>query len=102
MRHTVTIQTVATTQDEAGALLETWADFMANVPCEVFTVSGGERFRGGQVDATANHTIWTRKVAGVTPQMRVKYGTKTLNIIAVRDDRQNLDTHMYVDCKESV
>lgn len=54
-----------------GADDRSYTAFLRNWPCEIVPVSGGEVFRGKQIEATVNHVITGRRVQGALPTMRL-------------------------------
>jgi len=78
-RHNVTIQYNNAT---AGSDDPSYATFVANVPCKITPVSGGEQYRGRQIEATVTHLIEMRFLSGLSPTMRLyqAIGTKYYNI----------------------
>ena len=56
-RHYITIQN-DTSAD--GQIVPTYEKFLANVPCNIKPVGGGERYRGNQLLATTRYVIETR------------------------------------------
>jgi head-tail adaptor len=41
-----------------------------NLPCSITAVTGGETYRGRQIEATVTHVIEMRYYAGILPNMR--------------------------------
>ena len=84
LRHWITIQVANKEPNEHGQLIEAWRDFWSG-NASVSPTSGSESFSGKQTKATATHRIETRFVDGVTPKMRIKFGSRTLNIESAID-----------------
>lgn len=89
LRHRITIQQNTANLEEPaadGTVTKTWSALHTNRPAEVLAVSGGETLRGGvQLAATTSHTIRTRYVSGISPEMRITWNGLTLGITHVRD-----------------
>lgn len=88
LRNNVAIQQNTPTRSSSGESIDSWSDFAASWWCELATVSGGETFRSKQVHAQADTLAIGRYVSGVTPQMRVTYGSRTFDILLVDDVEQ--------------
>lgn len=78
----ITIQQRTQTKDAEGGMVDSWANFAANVWAKVNNLSGNERSataKGGEKqEARIEFTIYY--VAGVTNSMRISYGGKYYNI----------------------
>lgn len=78
----ITIQQRTQTKDAEGGMVDSWADFAANVWAKVNNLSGNERSataKGGEKqEARTEFTIYY--VAGVTNLMRISHGGKYHNI----------------------
>lgn len=79
----VVIQTLTRTSDGGGGSTEDWADTVT-VWARVEPLTGTERFQAQQVASSLSHRITIRNRT-VTPQQRVKFGTRILRINAVID-----------------
>ena len=75
-----------------GAEVPTYATFLADVPCDIVQVSGGEIYRGRQIEANASHMISMRYIEGVLPTMRLVQGAVIYNISKIT--RRNGRDHM--------
>ena len=102
LRHCIDIQKPTATADSSGQMVEAWTSYVAqNVPAEILGVAGGETMRGRQVDADATSMVTIRWRDDVNPTHRIKYGSRTLNIISAYDptgDRVELQ----IQCREEV
>lgn len=99
-RNRITIQQATEAQDSAGQPIRTWSTYLADYPVAVDDVAGGENLRGRMVAAEATIVFAGRWYAGVTAEMRVVYGSRTLNIVRACDpygDRRELR----IECRES-
>ncbi len=84
LRHKVTIQQKTTTKDTEGIPSETWPDF-ATVWAAIEPLQGREFFSAQAVNAQVTTRIRIRYRAGITPTMRVSYGTRIFDIQVVID-----------------
>jgi len=87
LRHRVIIQQVAESQDSTGAPLETWGTF-AEVWAGVEPLRGREFFASKQIQADVTTRIRIRYLAGVTPKMRVLWGSRVYLIDSVIDPEE--------------
>ncbi len=95
----VTIQAPSGSPADDGQPSGEYEDFLTGVPAQIRGVGGGEFIRGVQVQAGITNLITIRFRDDVTPNMRVIYGERTLNIQAAIDPegrRRELQLH----CKE--
>ena len=70
-----------------------------NVPASIMAVTGGERIRGQQIEATATSLIELHFFEEITTKMRVKFGDRLLNIVRAYDpDGGRCKT--FLQCKE--
>lgn len=65
-----------------GSTGPTWVTF-AKARAAIDPVRGSERLRAMQIEDTVTHRITIRYRAGITAKMRVKFGTRVMNIRAV-------------------
>lgn len=84
LRHRVTIQSKTTVRDKEGFEAEVWTD-VTTVWAAVEPLRGREYFAAAAVHAENTVRIRMRYRSGVTPEMRVKYGTRLFDIISVID-----------------
>jgi len=100
MHHRVIIQQATETKGAAGGLIKTWSTYISRwAAIEPLT---GREFREAQKEnAETNYRIRIRYASGVTPKMRVLYGTKAFEILSVVNPlERNIETHLM--CKEVV
>lgn len=98
LRHVVTIQqrTSGSPQRTATGQPDTaWATFQAGVPCSIEPISGREYFTQAQVQGEVTHRLRMRYLAGVLPSMRVLYGSRVFDIVAVMNlEERNVEMHL--------
>lgn len=96
LRERVTLQTATLTTDGGGGSTETWAD-VVTVWARVEPLTGREGFEAMQIASSMSHRVTIRQ-RSVTPQQRVKWGSKILLITAVRPDETNESVQLL--CRE--
>lgn len=101
-RHVVAILLDPTTRDTMGQEIPAGSAAVVaqNVRAKIEEAAGGETLRGKQVDATTTHVVTIRYRAGVTPQMYVSWGSRTLGITAVLD-RTGRKRELELHCQEA-
>lgn len=97
----IDIQQVTETRDSYGGVTDTWSNYAASVPAAVKTKSGNENFLAQHVVTESTHIVDLRYRSGVTTKMRVKWGTRYLDIIFIDDSLRRKGKLMLV-CKEVV
>ena len=74
LRQRVNIETPTTPTN--GEVAPTFSNLATGVPAEVLETSGGEYVRGRQIEAGISAVVTIRYRSDVTPNMRLKYGTR--------------------------
>ncbi len=97
----ITIQMQRKTRDGYGAETVTWATLKAGLWARIKPISGGERYINQQLIAEVTHEVTIRFYAGILPTMRVLYGNRTFDILAVHDIDERHE-EMRLQCKELV
>lgn len=82
LHHRVTIQQPVESQNSYGEPIATWQD-VATVWAAIEPLQGRERFDAQQVVAQVDTRIRIRYRPGITPKMRVLFGTRVFDIQAV-------------------
>lgn len=101
LRHRVTIQQATITRGDRGAEVLAWAD-VATVYADIRTVGGQEQVLANQLEtATLLHTITIRYRMGITPKMRVKWGTRIFGVEAIVESDNRMRT-LALSCRELV
>ena len=80
LRRRVNIEQQTLVQDGTGNPVPTWNAFAANVPAEIVEASGREILQAGQVNPQRRLIVSLRYMTGITPSMRIVYGTRTFYI----------------------
>lgn len=86
-----------------GAEAPTYTLWKAEIPVDIVPVSGGEIYRGRQIEATATHVVTMRHIEGVLPTMRLK-DTKTEQLYHIEKlpKREGRDYMIDLQCREIV
>ncbi len=97
----ITIQTKGTpTRDSFGAEVIAWSTF-ATVWAAVEPLSGREYLAAQQATATVDTRIRIRYFAGVLPEMRIVYGSRTFEIVSVINVKE-VGRELQIMCREIV
>ena len=83
-----------------GATITKWKS-IATVWAEVKPLSGREYFSAQQVQSEITTQIWLRHLDGIKPSMRVKFGKRFLEIVAVLNTQER-NVSLQLMCKEAV
>ncbi len=100
LRHRITVQQYTETRDDFGAVVETWADFAANVPAFVKPVASSDKWTGQQTTQQITHEIKMRYLSGVKSEMRVLYGSRVFDISAPPINWQERNMELTLLCTE--
>lgn len=71
LRRRVSIQLRSTGIDSYGQQQTTWADLLANVPCDIQSLSGRELLAAQAVNAEISHTVMVRYHASLADPVAV-------------------------------
>lgn len=86
-------------QNSYGESENTWNE-IATVWANVKPLQGRELYLAKQVHAEISSKITIRYRPGVLPKMRIKYGVRTLEIIAPPIDIEEKNLFLEIACKE--
>jgi SPP1 family predicted phage head-tail adaptor len=100
LRHRIAIEQVAETQDPDGSVIESWSTY-AIAQASIEPISGREYFAAQTTQADVTHRISLRYLTGVTPKMRVKYGSRIFDILSVINTRER-SVELQLMCREFV
>lgn len=102
LRHRVTLQRNAITQDpKTGAMVSTWND-VADVWAQVAPLSGREYLAAQATQSEVQARIVIRYRDDVDAAMRVMHGTRIYEIKAVLPDADSGREHLTLMCGEGV
>lgn len=106
----ITIQTPTTTEDNYGGRTTTWAD-LSTVWAIMTPKSGKEHFQSGQHQSRVDMHITIRYQSdlsdtAVSGKYRIKFGSRYLDIIAVRNVEEDMKTeglrYQIISCVEGL
>lgn len=97
----IDIEVRSTTQDAAGQPQDVWTPFKSGTYARMRPLSGRELVAAQAVQNEVTHEITIRYADGVLPNMRVKYGARYFNILAVRDIEEG-HRAMVLTCAEGL
>lgn len=100
LRHRVTVEQPSVADDGYGGQARSWSAF-ATVWASVEPLQGHEYFQAQQAQATVTHKVTMRHLDGVTHDMRVKLGSRALNIVSVIDTEER-GRELVLMCEEAV
>lgn len=98
MRHKIEFVAVGDGRDEFGGVTDADTSF-AFARAEIKPISGGERFMSNQLFAEATSQIRCRSVAGVTRKHKIKFGTRTFDILDVQN-KEEKSVELFIVAKE--
>jgi SPP1 family predicted phage head-tail adaptor len=84
LRHRVTIERASRTGDDAGGAALDW-QAVAEVWAAIWSRTVSEAFALDRVAGKATHDIWMRYRADVTPDMRIRSGTRVFDVLGAID-----------------
>ena len=87
-RHQVRVEQRSTMQDASGELAQTWIPY-ATRRAAVQATPGGEVWASAQRSGRVPTVFKMRWFDGLTPAMRIIWGTKTYNVLSVVDQGGN-------------
>ena len=83
----VILQTVTQSTDGGGGFTDSWAN-TDTLWAGIEELTGSEGFEGQQTAASLSHRVTLRYRTGVTPQLRLLYGSRVFKINAVLNPGQ--------------
>lgn len=88
LRHTVVIERDSSAaRDGFGQPTENWEAF-ATVQAAIDPIRGREYFAAQQFAAETTHKVTLRYIAGVSPKMRARFGSRIFRIEAVKNPEE--------------
>lgn len=99
LRERVTVQQATETRNSIGESLLSYTTFEV-VWASVQGVSAREFLLAGQQQVEVSHRVKMRYLTGLTPQMRLSWRGRTLEIISILE-HENRSVHELI-CQESV
>ena len=98
LRERVTVQQATQTRNSLGEAVLSWADWQT-VWASVDGVSAREALAAGQQDVTITHRVRMRYLNGLTQNMRISWGGRTLDIVSILE-HNNRSEHELI-CQET-
>jgi len=95
----ITIEQVGEARDAIGGVGETWSTF-ATVWAEFVSQTGREFFAAKQINNALDCIIRIRYLPGITAKMRVRMGSRILNIVAPPIDVNEAHEEIKLMCEE--
>jgi SPP1 family predicted phage head-tail adaptor len=99
LRHQIIIQAATTAQDAYGEPVRTWTTH-ATVRAAVEPLQGREYFVGQQMQSEVSTRIRIRYRTGITPLMRVLWGSRIFEIETVQEVKSNRQ-ELHLMCREN-
>ena len=84
LRRRMMLETATRTPDGGGGAALTWAA-VASVWAAVLPAAGREAMTAGRISGRVSHVVWLRYRADIGPAMRLRAGSRVLEILAVID-----------------
>lgn len=98
MRYRVVLQKHVDSVDDAGQPIATWTTVYQSEPADYAAVSGGQVFRGSQVNEGINAVFTVRYRDEYTPQHRILYNGQSFGIVFVQPI-EGRDRYLDCHCK---
>ncbi|MFY9141568.1 head-tail adaptor protein [Sulfuricurvum sp.] len=98
MRHKIEFVTIGEIRGAMGGVSEGETHF-GYARAEIKPISGGERFMSNQLFAEATSQIRCRFVAGITRKHKIKFGTRTFDILDVQN-KEEKSVELFIVAKE--
>jgi len=98
LRHRVTIQQNNPSQDAEGVMTENWVN-LATVWASIETLQGRELLAAQAIAAEASTRIRIRYREGITPAMRILYGSRVFDIQSSLDPEEK-HQELHLMCRE--
>lgn len=99
LRHRIILLRQVNEVNDYGASTQTWKR-VATVWADVRPLSGREYFSAKQVQSEVTTQIWLRHIEGIKPTMKVKFGKREFEILAVLNPQER-GVSLQLMCKET-
>lgn len=87
LRKQISFQSEQMTADGAGGYALAWTTVLT-AWAEIEPLHGDKRYVDGHLEAHATHKMILRYQSGVTPDMRVTYGSRTFKILSLLNQNE--------------
>ena len=101
LRHPVIVETVSIVRQSDFTNKAIWAQAALPWKVSIRQLNGREQADSQQMKATATHAIKGRYYPGLTPQHRLKWGTRTFHIVSVNNVEEANVNHE-LRCREVI
>lgn len=101
LNNRITIQSKTTTYDSCGGPIDTWADTV-DLWAGVETTGGGDFYAAQKLDASVTAVFTVRYRSDLTSLNRIKYGTRTFEILGTPRDPDGMRDALLIAAKEVV
>jgi SPP1 family predicted phage head-tail adaptor len=98
LSHKITFKTKPTTRDDYGQITGSWTDFKT-VSANIMPITGRSFWQGQATQSEISHEVRIRYIAGITPAMRIYFGTRKFEITHVINEGEK-NAWLTVYCKE--
>lgn len=98
----IDIEQRSTTQDGVGQQVRSWTVFASQIYARVRPLSAKELLTANAVQNEASHEVTIRYLEGVTGGMRVKLGTRYLQVVGRPRDIEERGRMIVMLCTEGV
>ncbi len=88
LRHLVAIEQPTRSENAIGESITTWST-LCTVWAAVEPATGQSYYAASQLESKVDGRVRIRYLEGIEPTMRIKYGDRTLNIVAVLHPQEN-------------
>lgn len=85
LRHRLAIEAPIRADDGGGGANLSWS-VVADVWAAIRPLLVGEKIAGETLQANVTHLVVLRSIDGIGPEMRFRYGARTLQIVGIIDD----------------
>lgn len=101
LRSLITIQQTTQTVGNLGEVVDSWATFKVR-SAKVVPLNGRERFTENRERSVNQVRFELRRLAGVTPKMRVSWDSRIFDIVSVINvDERNRELHLMTEEAET-
>jgi len=100
LRHRIVVETFTETVSNLGEVSRSWSTSTTRW-ASIKATAHREEERNRQIEDRATHWVTMRHVDGLSPNDRLKYGSRVFNILSV-DNVEERDRKMLVRCVEVV
>lgn len=100
LKHKIIIKSSMQTKNSFNELVLVWTDF-STIKSNIIPLNGNEIFSSSHLRAEVTHKVEIRYLVGVTPKMKIVYGSREFNIESVINVRE-ANKVLHLVCTEVV